>query len=300
MITAPVWLVHGVILLALIIGSVTDFKKREVPDTVNYGLMAVGIVSGLILSILNKSIWPALSAIGGLGVGYLIGALMYYTGQWGGGDAKMLMGIGAMQGLFIPILHISHFKELFSGTPIFITTTLTIFVAGATYGILYAFYLALKEWKTFKQAFIQKIREPKIMVRRYIITSLVIGGIIFLLLIKTVLFKILIALFIFAIFFGHYLTLLGNVIEERMMIKPMHVSKLTEGEWVRKEVKINGKVICGPKDRLGISTEQIKTLKKHGVKTVLVKKGIPFIPGFLLGYIIIIITGNWLNILFLR
>ncbi len=298
MITTPFWLLHGAILLALAIGSVTDLKKREVPDTVNYGLMAVGIVSGIILSILNKSIWPALSAIGGLGAGYGIGALMYYTGQWGGGDAKMLMGIGAMQGLFIPVVSVTTFSNLFSGVPIIITTVLTIFVAGAVYGICFAFYLALRHWKKFKQAFIAKIREPKIMKRRYIITSFVVVAVILLFAVKEPFFKILLALVAFTFFFGHYLTILGKVVEETMMIKSMHVSKITEGEWIRKEIKIKGKIICGPKDKLGISTKQIAELKAHGIKTVTVKQGIPFIPGFLLGYLFIMLVGNWINILF--
>ena len=93
-------------------------------------------------------------------------------------------------------------------------------------------------------------------------------------------------------------TVVGKVVEETMMIKSMHVSKITEGEWIRKEVKVKGKVICGPKDKLGVSTKQIAELKKHKIKTVTVKQGIPFIPGFLLGYLVIMLVGNWINILF--
>ncbi|MCF7798862.1 A24 family peptidase [Candidatus Woesearchaeota archaeon] len=297
MITTPLWLLHGTILLALVIGSITDLKKREVPDTLNYGLMGVGVVSGIILSILNHSIWPSLSAISGLFMGYLIGALMYYTGQWGGGDAKMLMGIGAMQGLFIPVVSVSAFGELFSGAPIFITTIFTIFVAGAIYGILYTMYLALTHWKVFKHAFTKKIREPKIVKRRYLITGSVVGGLILIFIIPETFFKISIGLIVFTVFFGHYLMLIGKIVEEQLMITSMHVSKITEGEWIKKEVKIKGNIICGPKDKLGISTKQIAELKKHGVKTVTIKQGVPFIPGFLLGYIIIMFVGNWVNYL---
>jgi hypothetical protein len=76
------------------------------------------------------------------------------------------------------------------------------------------------------------------------------------------------------------------------MIKDLPVKKLTEGDWIHKEVYIGKKLITGPKD-LGISREQIEELKKYSakgkIKTVAVKEGIPFIPVFLLAYIATII-----------
>ena len=97
----PLWFSHVIILVALIVGSITDFKKREVPDALNYSLIAIGIAFGLISSIFTWSPWPVLSSIGGLAGGYLFGALMFYTGQWGGGDSKMMMALGALLGLWV-------------------------------------------------------------------------------------------------------------------------------------------------------------------------------------------------------
>ncbi|GIU69536.1 MAG: hypothetical protein KatS3mg002_0772 [Candidatus Woesearchaeota archaeon] len=48
------------------------------------------------------------------------------------------------------------------------------------------------------------------------------------------------------------------------------------------------KYITGPKD-LGISKEQIELLKKSKIKKVLVKEGIPFIPAFLIAFILTMI-----------
>ena len=134
----PVWIIHSISVIGLIIGTKTDLEKREVPDFLNFVLIAFGIAIGATTSVITWTIWPLLSAIGGLLIGYLIGALMYYTGQWGGGDAKMLMGLGALQGVAI-IGPASLWQGQF---PLFFTTVITIFIAGAIYGLGYAAYLA--------------------------------------------------------------------------------------------------------------------------------------------------------------
>ena len=69
------------------------------------------------------------------------------------------------------------------------------------------------------------------------------------------------------------------------MKKYYPIPKLTEGDWIAEDVKVNGKIICSPKD-LGISKEQIKKLKHHNIKKVLVKEGIPFVPSFLIAFVV--------------
>ena len=287
----PLWLIHMVSIIGLILGSITDFKTREVPDFLNFSLMAIGIVFGTVTSIISWNIWPLLSSLVGLGVGYLLGAAMFYTGQWGGGDAKMLMGLGALQGLGI--------LTIINGSiPLFATTVLTILIAGAAYGLLYAGYLIIKHWTNFKKEFKKANREKK-QIRRRIITLVTVVLVIlasFLIPDRT-LQTILIAL-AFLLFFGMYSLVISRTIEKTCMIKMLSVKKLTEGDWIVEDVLVDGKRICGPKD-LGISEKQIKELHKLKVREVKVKEGIPFIPGFLLGYIIVIIFGNWLQTLIL-
>ncbi|PIO05594.1 hypothetical protein COT47_04145, partial [Candidatus Woesearchaeota archaeon CG08_land_8_20_14_0_20_43_7] len=52
------------------------------------------------------------------------------------------------------------------------------------------------------------------------------------------------------------------------------------------------KYICGPKD-LGIEKKQIAILLKHKVKKVLVREGIPFVPSFLIAFIVNVFFQNW-------
>ena len=71
--------------------------------------------------------------------------------------------------------------------------------------------------------------------------------------------------------------------------------KLTEGDWIVNDVYVGRQYICGPKD-LGIEKRQIRKLveyyKKGKVKRILIKEGIPFVPSFLIAFIITFLFGN--------
>jgi hypothetical protein len=86
--------------------------------------------------------------------------------------------------------------------------------------------------------------------------------------------------------------------EKSVLIKRLPVEKLSEGDWIVKDVIIGGKRICGPRD-LGIEKEQIAQLlqyKANGkISNVLVKEGIPFVPGFLIALIATLILGDWIT-----
>lgn len=287
----PAWVIYIISIIGLVIGSKTDLEKREVPDFLNFTMIALGIAIGAITSVITWTIWPFLSAVCGLAVGYLVGALMYYTGQWGGGDAKMLMGLGALHGVAIigP-------ASLWNGTfPLFFTIIITIFIAGAIYGLGYAAFLALKHRVKFRRAFIKELHKRKRMRITVIIIVVILLASTFLF--QLIMIKILIAAIAFFVFFGFHGIISSKALEQAILIKSIHVSKLVEGDWIVKDVLVKGKRICGPKD-LGITIKQIEELKKHKVKIVKVKEGIPFIPGFLLGYIIVLISGNWIVGLF--
>ena len=105
-------------------------------------------------------------------------------------------------------------------------------------------------------------------------------------------YKLLLIFFIAMFYVLFYIWLFVKIIEESCMIKNVAVSKLTEGDWIFKDVFIGKKYIAGPKD-LGISREQIELLKKYSargkIKTVTIKEGIPFIPAFLVAYVATIV-----------
>ncbi|MGE0792995.1 MAG: prepilin peptidase [Candidatus Woesearchaeota archaeon] len=280
-------LINLIVLFGLMFASYKDFKKREVPDYLNFSMIILGIMFGLIGAIYFKNYWILLSSILGLGVGYLFGALMFYTGQWGGGDAKMVMAIGALHGF--NIYNWIKFGEF----PLLLIIFFTIIFAGSFYGLIYMIVLVFKNFKEVKKEFNLKIHEKNIIVIRKIVLIFVCLFCLLALFLNDFIFRFTFIGLAIIIFLGNYLIIFGKVIEKVCMVKKVDVSKLTEGDWILNDIVVKGKTICGPKD-LGISLKQISKLKKLKVKEVIIKEGIPFIPGFLLGYILILIFGNWI------
>ena len=279
----PLMLVHSIALLFLVIASIIDIRIREVPDFLNFSLIGIGGGIAIISSLILNSWWPLLNSIIGFAVAYGVAAAMYYGGQWGGGDAKMLMGLGALHGVSI--------TQLISGEiPLFITIIISIFLAGAIYGIGYAKFLVFKKWKRFWRTFVQRLQRHKQQRRAITIVCILLVLLFF---IAPTNLKFVVGALLFVIFFSYYAFNAGKVVEEVCMVKKTSVSQLTEGDWLVNPVKYNNKILVKP-TTYGLTTEQITTLKKYKIKAVTIKEGIPFIPGFLLGYLVIVVFGNWI------
>lgn len=89
-------MIEVIILILLAIATVYDLKYREVPDWVTYSFGIVGLMFG-------KFFFHHLI---GLAVFYLIGRGLYDLKLWGGADAKVLAGFGAIYGIFAVELYI--------------------------------------------------------------------------------------------------------------------------------------------------------------------------------------------------
>lgn len=274
------WIPLSVGFFFLLYASIHDFKTREVPDLVSYGLLLFAISYGVGNALILESWVPLFQMLLGLGILLFIALIMYYSGQWGGADSKLLIGIGALLGLGF-------------GKWDALLFVLFLLFSGAFYGILYAFILALINRKRVLKSFLKRLREKRILWWRKRVLGLSFVLLLLLLIIPWEL-KLFCLGIIITLYLGFYLWLCVKVIEEEVLIKEYPVSKLTEGDWIKEEVKVKGKLIVGPKD-LGITKEQILTLKKLKVKRVLVKEGIPFVPSFLVAFILFIVLKEILQ-----
>lgn len=277
----------GLGFFVLVVGSLTDLKKREVPDWVNYGLILSALSLRGIYSIYLSDYNILIYGLVGLSVMFLLACLMFYTGQWGGGDAKLLMGIGAVFGISLNL----EFQTLF----LFL---INLIIFGSIYGLIWTFYLFVKNWSKTKHKFLTVLGSKKATVVKiplYILCFILLIGSYFIIEIRYSL--ILLAIMLPLIF---YVWAFSKVVESVTMLKKISPSKLTEGDWIAEDIIYRGKRITGPKD-LGISLKQIKILnqlhQKGKIDTVLVKEGIPFVPSFLIAFVVTLLVGNWILLL---
>ena len=210
--------------IALVIGTITDLKTREVPDWLNYSIIVGALGIRAIYSVFTFNWMFLVYGLIGLAVFAVIAYLMFYAGQWGGGDSKLLMGIGALIGL--------QFTEK---TPLFLIFLLNLAIFGALYGLVSMFTLAIKHRKKFLPDFYMRIHTEKIEKTRKIILLLTIALIALdLLLIKPILIKILVFILIAFTYILFYLFLFAKSVENIAMLKNIPPEKLTEGDWIAK------------------------------------------------------------------
>lgn len=95
--------------LFLAYSSVEDIKKREISDWVWLGMVAAGIVYMLIGQIPFSGFALSVTVCAVLALG------LYHSGLMGGGDGKMLIGLGAMMPYyghsFIPLFPLTVFAN---------------------------------------------------------------------------------------------------------------------------------------------------------------------------------------------
>lgn len=269
---------------ALFFASLADIKTREVPDWVSYGLIAGGVLIQMLYSGIEGSWSVFLGSVLGLLLMVILGHVMFYARQWGGGDAKLLMGLGIIfwrRPFFVPA---GEFNFL-------VTILLNIAVVGSAYGFVYGLILVIKNKKAFAKAFAEESSQQK--VKRVKWCAIAVAGMaaITTMIIEDAGAKMILAVVALGILFYVYVRIGIKVVEKVCLTKKILVGKLRPGDWVEQDVKVRGKILYKKKP-LGIEKEDIRILKKAGIKEVVVKEGIPFIPVYFLSVILSLITGK--------
>jgi Flp pilus assembly protein protease CpaA len=280
-------LIHAIALTALFVGSYTDLKKREVADWVNYGLIAAGLGVNALLSIAFWD-WRFLAySIAGFLVFLGIALIMFYTGQWGGGDSKMLMGLGALIGL--PVFGSMPFISL---TSFMVSLWVNMLLVGIIYALLWSVVAAIRHRTAFRRALRKRLAGNKVM-RRWML-GMTGAGLAASFLVPPLL-QVMIVIVVLLAPLTFYLSQFSKAVEQAAMLKLVSPLKLTEGDWLARDVRVAGKRIAGPRD-LGVSKKQISLLvslyRKRKLRSVLIKEGIPFIPSFLAAYVLTYFFGN--------
>jgi Flp pilus assembly protein protease CpaA len=279
-------------LLALVIASVSDLKTREVPDWLSYGLIITALALRVVFFAVSFDWTVLINGLVGLAFFFVLACIMFYSGQWGGGDSKLLMGLGALFGIELKTLLALDLIIFLKTFPIaFLVNTL---LAGAIYGLVWAVILAIKNRKAFVKE-LGKLRTRRVLLIRNGLVGLLLLTLFGMVMLQNYVEKLLLIVIFVAATLLYYFWLFTKAVEKSSMHKRISPEKLTEGDWVVNNIVVGRKHIAGPKD-LGLQREQIDELirlkKKKKIKCVLIKEGIPFVPSFLIGFVITLLVGN--------
>jgi Flp pilus assembly protein protease CpaA len=271
-------------LIALVgsaIGGAYDLKTTEIPDIIPHAMIVLALFLAIVESLIQRSYLPIFYSLA-TGLPFLaLGFLLYYFGQWGGGDAKLLAAVVFLLPTKPTFLNFNFLL------PFPVTYLLNVLYVGAAYMILYALVLAFMEKKILRE-FFKKVKASAtffslaalacfiafLSINWYIANLLDLEKDFFVLLrnslLPLVLFVSLILLWKFV-----------KVVEDVGFKKRISVSKLKVGD-----------VLLESKRWDGITEAELRKIKKSGKKFVTIKTGVRFGPVFSLALLFTFFYGD--------
>jgi len=251
-----------------IIGAILqDLHRREVDNVWNFSLIGIALAYRLAMSIFMGDYLFFLMGLFGLGAGLILGNLFYYLRLFAGGDAKLLIALSVV----LPLS--SHLRI---NLEIFGWFILLFLIGGSLYVLVWSLFLVAFNFKRF-------CREVKTQTRAHV--SLFISSLI-----------VVVVWVVFSFFFFKSLLLIGFIfllfpilfvfakgVEESCMVKAVAPQNLTEGEWLYEDIFVGGKKIAARWE--GVSKRELALIKEKYRRKILIKQGIPFTPGFLIGFL---------------
>lgn len=272
----------GVLALVWIIfATVQDLKKREVANWLNFSLIIFALGFRFFYSLFNESFNFFYQGIIGLGIFFILGNLFYYGRIFAGGDAKLMIALGAV----LPFNY-----TFFENAKIFIMFLFLFFFIGAFYGLFISVFLIIKNFKKFKREIKKQFRERKYFLIIVLASGLGIFGFGF--------WNRIFFILGWLVFLFPYLYLAAKSIDEVCMIRNIETRNLAEGDWLYKNVRVGRKIIESKWE--GLNKEQIKQIQRR-YKHIKIRQGIAFVPVFLISFLILLgliyfeVLGNFLG-----
>ncbi len=254
----------------LLVASICDLKKREIPNWISFSLIIFALGFRALFSVYN-GINFFLFGLLGFGIYFVLAYVFYYSRFFAGGDSKLLMGIGPV----IPISGILSFNLI-----LLFGFVILLLLVGSLYGLIYSFILVLINKKRFVKDFKKRFRQGKVLVLMGIVFSVLVFGLSYALYFpNSWIISLLILIFPF-------LFIYAKSVEESCMIKPVKGKNVTIGDWLYEKVKIGNKIINPNWE--GLSEKEAKLIKnKAEDKKIKIKQGIPFVPAFFIAFILL-------------
>ncbi|MEA1924557.1 MAG: prepilin peptidase [Candidatus Altiarchaeota archaeon] len=281
-------LVVSVTLLFLLAASWFDLRTGEIPDEVSIGLSAVMLLASGAYSIISGDFSFVSSAfIVGL-LYFIFGYGLHYLGEWGGGDVKLIAGVGCALG-FLKIQ--DYLNE--GMMPYYVDYLINIALMASPYVLLYTLVLGLMKPSVF--SLFRKTLSNKIILFIVFFSFIPSVSAYFLDLGSLVFMYLMIPVLV-------VLSVYLKTVEKEALQKTVGLDELMVEDVVAQDLVVDGVKIASSRDISGLSGEdiaRIRELHEEGKipSELRVKWGVRFAPIFLFAFLLSITVGNALEVL---
>ena len=279
----------SVSVLFLLVASYLDLRTGEIPDWVSFSLIGISLLIAGVDSVISSDFNLILNSLVVGAAYFAFGYLSFWLGQWGGGDVKVLAGIGCSVGYLGSL-------GVFSGmyVPYFVSYFVNLGLVGWPYVILYSLVLGVMRPESFTR-FMSLLRKKRTII---LVAVSFLPPIAALFMDIGILGIIYLALPVFVV-----LSVYLKAVEKVALQKTVRVSELKEYDALAEDITVDGKVVVKGKDIEGINKEQLGEIKKlaEGGKipdTIRIRWGIKFVPILFLAFVSLLMWGDMLRIIF--
>ncbi|MCX6695128.1 MAG: prepilin peptidase [Candidatus Altiarchaeota archaeon] len=276
-------------LLLMVLASVSDIKTTEVPDRLSYGLIGFFLVLSLVHSVYSMDYSHAVETIV-LGVAYLgVGLVFFYLGQWGGGDVKILSGVGCAMGYLDSIGYLWGNSLIL---PFYLAYFINMGLVAIPYLVVYTFVWGLRE-KSFFSEFLRQMRGRTFLIlfSLSIVPSIIsfYAGV-----------NSLALTYLFIPAFT-VLSAYLKVSESVLFRRKIGVNDLKAGDVLAEDLVVGGVKVISKSNMEGLTKEQLEKIKGLYAEgkipgEVTVKFGVIFVPIYLTTFLLTLLVGNPLEL----
>jgi Flp pilus assembly protein protease CpaA len=262
----PYWFLFVLGGVWLLFAVIQDLRTREIANWLTFSLIVFGLGYRALFSLSSGSSSFFVQGLVGTILFMCFAYLLYYGRAFAGGDAKLLVGFGAL----LPFEQLNDYVILGGGF------LMALFLLGALYSLVYSFFIMMRSKADFSQAFLLRVKTY----RWFFFLGMGVSCAVFFFLYSISGWFALVpsGILLLLPFLYTYL----RTLEQTCMIRKILPANLKEGDWLLRDVSVGKRVI--KKTVHGLSLDEIRLLRKSR-RSVYIKEGIPFSPAFLLAYL---------------
>ena len=281
--------------LILLLASIVDLKTGEIPEKFSLGLIVFACAVALTHTAFDWNTSHIMQAVFWGVVGLAVGYLLFYLGQWGGGDVKVLAGVGCLLGYIDSTGYMwpnGYFIDY--RLPPLATYFIDMAFVSTPYVVAYTLVLGLLRPKAFREYF-KRIGEAKALLT--LLASLLPTVIaLYLGFTKLAYVYLLVPFFLLATYYM-------RTVEEVLLTKRIKVLDLRDWDILAEDLVVNGKRIACRRNIEGVTPKQVKQIKRLAEAgrippTIRVRWGVKFAPILFISLLLTIYVGNVLEIIF--
>lgn len=256
-----------------IIGSfaagITDLRTTNVPDKLCIFMIAIGLILHIITGVLTGDFSYFINSLlfGGLFLGF--GLLMYYTGQWGGGDGELLVAVGVL----LPNLYMVR-----TYFPFAISFFINSFLVGAFWSVAFSLYFVYQR-PDLSRRFMADFKKPL----NFSIAAIPLLASVVLLVLNPLFSLMALLIFILVVFYK-FSKIVEQAFYQRVPVRKLKVDDML-GEDIPK-LKFYKKYIKG------LTEAQVKKIKKSK-RYVVIREGIRYGMVFPLALLFTLLFGDF-------